>query len=150
MSSYYGPQRGRATAGGGGGGGGSVILYPITYYEIAIDPANALVTLTAEASGMMVGTGGASYAWLLSGLASAYEIRADVSSGSLSSGTTGSWLNMGTDRSWTVSRTTLGTNSCTLQFQIRRVSDGVVLDTEYKALQASVEPDEGGGGGGGA
>lgn len=39
--------------------------------------------------------------WLLSGSASSYDVRATVVSGSVTSGTTGSWLNLGTTREWT-------------------------------------------------
>ena len=40
--------------------------------------------------------------WLVLGSASAYEARATVTAGALSSGTAGSWLSLGTSREWTV------------------------------------------------
>ena len=66
-----------------------------------------------------------------------YEVQATVNSGSLSSGTTGSWLALNTTRTWTVSRSTTGVSTCNLTIEIRRASDSVVLDTVTIALQAA-------------
>jgi hypothetical protein len=57
-----------------------------------------------------------------------YEARATLTSGALSSGTTGSWLNLGTPRSWVCSVPGEGSQSATLTIEIRRVVGGVVLE----------------------
>lgn len=62
-----------------------------------------------------------------------YEVRATLSSGTTPAGTMGTWLNLGTTRSWTlsVSRSTLGTTSatCVVLFEIRPAGGGTVLDS---------------------
>lgn len=66
----------------------------------------------------------------------AYEARATVVSGSLSSGTTGSWLSLGTTRDWNVSRGSVGLSTCILTIEIRRASDSVVIDSATITLSA--------------
>jgi hypothetical protein len=91
-------------------------------------------------------------AWLLGfgGSVSNYEVRATAQSGSLSTGTTGSWFACSTTRSWTLSNSN-GDNSritTVILVEIRLVSTGVVQDSATITLNAeSVE--SGGGGGGG-
>lgn len=66
-----------------------------------------------------------------------YECRATLTSGTLSSGTTGAWLSLGTTRSWTRSRTiSPGLTTTTFTLEIRRATDGVVMDTATITLQA--------------
>lgn len=43
--------------------------------------------------------------WLINGAAANYDIKVTLNSGTLTSGTTGSWLNLGTSRSWQTSGT---------------------------------------------
>lgn len=43
--------------------------------------------------------------WLLTGSASGFEARVTVTSGALSSGTVGSWVNLGTSQTWSRSST---------------------------------------------
>lgn len=64
-----------------------------------------------------------------SGSNSDYEAYVTVTSGSLSSGTTGSAVNLGTDRTWNKTRLALGvgTASCTISVSIRKASDSSVL-----------------------
>ena len=70
--------------------------------------------------------------------ASSYEVRATIVSGSLSSGTTGSYLSLGTTRSWAVSANSPGTNqACTLTIEIRLTSGpGPVVATATVNLYA--------------
>jgi hypothetical protein len=88
--------------------------------------------------------GTASWTWLLSGLNSDYQVRLTVVSGTTPGGSSsGSWLSLGTSRSWTL--TTPGDfNSVTVE--IRRVSDSVVIATATVTMSYI---DTGGGGGGG-
>lgn len=79
----------------------------------AANPSSATATFTLNASGVAqattagsnsnppAGTTGYAPEWMIQGPASDYEARATLNSGSLSSGTTGSWLGLGTTRSWT-------------------------------------------------
>lgn len=140
MSNYYGPLRGRASAGGGGGGGGgSVNLDDGAYQDAVIDPDNASVAFTVGSAGTVVATGDPGYTWLLSGVNSDYDVKVDATSGSFSSGTTGTWLNLATGRTWTRTRTVFGTSEVFATVRIRRVSDGVVLDTANISLTAIVD-----------
>ena len=77
--------------------------------------------------------------WLVFGTNSAFEVRATLNSGSLSSGTTGTWLSLGTTRTWTVQETA-GTKTANLTIEIRRASDGTVLDSCTVDITAEVSP----------
>lgn len=76
--------------------------------------------------------------WLLSGAASDYEVRVTLSLGTLSSGTTGTWQNLGTSRSWTV----VAGNSypeiaeAEIVVEIRDATTLMILDTATITLQA--------------
>lgn len=69
-------------------------------------------------------TGGGGYVditgeWVIpTDFASLYECRVTVTSGSLSSGTSGSWLALTSDRVWTRSRISSGTSECTFTVEI--------------------------------
>lgn len=80
------------------------------------------------------------FQWKLQGAAGDYEVRATLDSGSLTSGTTGSWLACSTTRTWVRQRTANGTSSAQLTIEIRRVSDSVVVGTGVWTLDATVEP----------
>lgn len=70
----------------------------------------------------------------------AYECRATLISGTLTSGTTGSWLALSTTRTWGVnSGSPPGKKVCTFTLEIRRASDGVVLDTATITVDATAE-----------
>lgn len=108
------------------------------------DPANAQANYRLNSNGAIemyreqdgiyssIGT------WLVIGANSDYEARATVLSGSLSSGTTGSWLALSTTREWARARTTVGTASCSFTLEIRKVSDGQIVDTATITLDAEV------------
>ncbi len=66
-----------------------------------------------------------------------YECRADVTSGTLSSGTTGAWQSLSTTRTWTRINSGSGTIDAVFTLQIRRASDAVVVDTASITLRAA-------------
>lgn len=68
-----------------------------------------------------------------------YEVRATELSGSVTSGTIGSWEALDTTRTWTLTRTAVGTANCTLTIEIRLASSGAVLDTATITLEANKE-----------
>lgn len=74
-----------------------------------------------------------------SGVGSSYEVKMTVSSGAISSGTTGSWLALSSNRSWAVTDSTQDGNaeSATLSLQIRQVGTTTVLDTATITLTAN-------------
>lgn len=68
-----------------------------------------------------------------------YECFATVTVGSLSTGTTGSWLDLGAaDQTWTRQAASLsGDNSCTFTLAIRRKTTSVTLTTVTITVDAS-------------
>lgn len=71
--------------------------------------------------------------------ASDYEVYATLVSGSLSGGTTGAWLSLGTTREWYVEETGIGTSLAELSFQVRKIGTTTVLDTWTINLEATVD-----------
>lgn len=57
---------------------------------------------------------------------SSYEVRVTVNSGSLSSGTSGSWLSLGLTRTWSVAVSGGGEASANITIEIRKASSGVI------------------------
>lgn len=104
--------------------------------------AGANVTL--ESDGDMLLTAGDIIAdrWLVGGSnGSLYEARATLVSGTLSPGAsaTGSWLALSSDRSWYVSRSSIGTKSCTIDIEIGLVGTSTALDTARFSLSATIQ-----------
>jgi hypothetical protein len=69
-----------------------------------------------------------------------YECFATLSSGTLSSGTTGSWLALTSSRGWTRNRSTTGTSTAVIVVEIRKTGTSTVLDTATITLEANWEP----------
>lgn len=106
----------------------------------AASPADASATYTLTSTGLEQATGSGSNTWLLTGSASDYDVRATLNSGALTSGTTGSWLNLGTTRAWNVTRTSNvpGTDSANLTIEIRLTASGTVVATATVVFTAEV------------
>lgn len=109
--------------------------------DIKTSPADATATYTVDNDGKIRShTGSVIETWLNKpSLASLYEVFVSVTSGALTSGTTGAWLNCGTDRSWSLTRDPNGTSTTVIAVQIRRAATGLVKDTANITLQAIVE-----------
>lgn len=69
-----------------------------------------------------------------------FSVMATIVSGSLSSGTTGAWLNLGTTRSWSVARGALGTTTAVIDIAIRSDADGFTRATARITLAATRAP----------
>jgi hypothetical protein len=67
-----------------------------------------------------------------------YEARVTVNSGSLSSGTTGTWLALSTSRTWSVVQSSVGSSSCNFTVEIRRTGTTTVLDSATIDLVAEM------------
>lgn len=74
--------------------------------------------------------------WAMPPSAANMEAKATVTSGSISSGTTGSWLALSTTRTWTVSRATVGISSATMTVEIRRIGTTLTLGSCSVTLTA--------------
>lgn len=117
-----------------------VVLLGLDPTNIAITPANASATYSLTNAGLETASGRANNTWLVSGAVGDYEARATVTSGALTSGTTGAWLNLGTTRSWNLTRTSdvVGTDTATMTIEVRVVATGVVIATESVTFTAEV------------
>ena len=108
------------------------------YFSRPVDTATTGYRLNS--SGIVESRAVTTYAtletWLTAGTASNYEVRATVTSGTLSSGTTGSWLNLGTAREWTVARATVGTKQAIFTVEIRNATTLAVVDAAQVTLEA--------------
>lgn len=74
--------------------------------------------------------------WLAFGTAGNYECRATLDFGTLTSGTTGSWLALSSSREWKVEQGAPGITSATITVEIRNASTLVVLDSATITLEA--------------
>lgn len=126
-------------------GGDAITISNLTASSDAISPTNATATYRLDTTGDISATQGSNTIvdvgdWISpkGGASDSYEARATVTSGSLTSGTAGSWLGLGTQRVWTLTQNSAGTGpaTCVFTLEIRRASDSVVLDTATITLQA--------------
>jgi hypothetical protein len=67
-----------------------------------------------------------------------YEVRASGLSGDTPGGTFDTWLNLGTNRQWTISRSSNGTSGCSFTLEIRPAGGGSILATSSVSLDATV------------
>lgn len=119
----------------------------------ALNPATGTATFTLNSSGVAQATtvgsfsnppaGTTNYAgeWMIVEPNSAYEARATLVSGTLSSGTTGSWLVLSTSRAWSVTSTIGGggghaEKNCTILVEIRDATTLLVIDSDNIVLNS--------------
>lgn len=108
-----------------------------------IAPANASATFSLESDGDIIkvtNTDGTVDLgnWIRpkSAAGADYDCYATLNSGTLTSGTTGSWLSLGSTQSWNVTRTALGSSVVELTIQIRHASTLAVLDSTVVTITA--------------
>lgn len=140
MTFIIGTARG---SGGPSAPSGSAILYDDSYS--ATGGANASFQLTA--SGTVAGAvtsaqGHLSYSWLLSGSAADYEVYAQPTSGSFSSGVANAWRSLAATRIWTVqgggTKNNPSPKSCTATFTIRNKTTLATVASAPITLTATV------------
>lgn len=116
-----------------------------TIYSSRIGAGVITSTFTLSNTGVASGNsnpsgfGGGSYApeWLTLGTAANYDARWTNVSGAPTTGTTGTWLNLGTSRSWTMDGPGgMGTNVAIGTVEIRDAATLVVLATATIELDA--------------
>lgn len=114
--------------------------------DSVIDPLDATAGIQLENDGDTVEIRQAGNTligyWVVprSAAGAAYEARVTVNVGTLSTGTSGSWLALDTTRSWTVAQTVIGTKTANITLEIRKASTGVVLATATIDITATVNP----------
>jgi hypothetical protein len=119
----------------------TISISDVTVDEIVTDPSDATASYSLENDGDIVVSSGADPGDWITPLDafSDYECQMAIVSGSVTSGTTGSYLGLGTTRTWTRARTTIGATTFVGTLTIRRVSDAVVLDTATITLIGTVQ-----------
>lgn len=105
--------------------------------------ANAEYRLGADGK-VYTRTGGGSYTnietWCTpTAQASNYEVYVTVTTGSLSSGTSGSWLALSSDRTWTRTANIGSNQLCIFTAQIRRIGSTTVIDSATITLEADAQ-----------
>ena len=121
-------------------GGGTVSISNETVTSETVTPTAAEATYSLLSDGQLETTSGGLSRWLIgSSSGSNYECRATIVSGTLSSGTTGSWLALSSNRAWAVTRVSLGTKTCTIDVEIGLVGTSTALDTARIILTATVD-----------
>ncbi|TNE39197.1 MAG: hypothetical protein EP347_05035 [Alphaproteobacteria bacterium] len=85
-------------------------------------------------------TWGTPASYLGSNIGEFFQIRATLNSGSIDTGTTGTWMNLSTTRTWKSSDTNSGGgggNTANLTIEIRRADTLVVIDSQTYTIEAS-------------
>lgn len=132
----------------GAGGGPVYRLDTDTYLDSALSPTDASTTLNINSNGTVVATGAntgtlASYNWITPTTGSTtYYVRATLTSGTFTSGTTGTWLALSSNRSWNTSyiSDTPGNKVTTATFEIATDSGGTnVVVSASISLEAIVD-----------
>lgn len=112
--------------------GGEVVLFDATWGDVFSSPASVTFANNGTVSGQQqIVSGPNGWTWLLSGEASAFQIRAQPTSGSVASGSSAvnSWLSLGTTRTWTQRRTHPADDTVVLLIRIRDAASQTVRAT---------------------
>lgn len=113
--------------------------------DLQVSPGSAAAEVTFTNTGTYTGTGnieGFSGNWITptSAAGSAYDIRMTVNSGSTPTGSaTGIWLSLGTTRTWTISRSGIGTNASNVTVEIRNASTLATLSNGGGAFDMTAD-----------
>jgi len=102
--------------------------------SLSVESDGDVVSLTTSGGTIDVGD------WIIPKAAAGanYEVRVTVNSGSLTSGTTGSWLSLGSTRSWTAYVLSGGgTVSANITVEIRRAGVGSALASATLTISAT-------------
>lgn len=123
---------------GASGGSASASITNQTINSIQLSTATAGYRLNSAGTAQRLVQ--ASYTtletWLVSGTASQFEVRVTPTGDALSTGTTGSWLALSSDREWTLVQASVAAKSTSLLVEIRNASSGAVLDSATVTLYA--------------
>lgn len=113
------------------GGGGAVAITNQVITKIGTGASSATANIAYKSSGTVLDNMGAVREnWLITGVGADYDIRATLQSGTNpTTGTMGTWLNLGTSRTWQ-NTAIAGTNlSSVFLIEIRNATTLVVLDS---------------------
>jgi hypothetical protein len=127
-------------AGMGGAAVGTVSLPTAVAYNAVLEGfGTASATYSLNSAGTYSSTGEAGGVWISPQVGmDQFEVRATLNSGTLTSGTVGAWLSLGTTRSWNNTSSTVPGQSANLTVQIRRIGDTAVLASATVTVTAEV------------
>lgn len=112
------------------------------FERITQSPANSTATFALQSDGFAQANLDFSNRWITPTVGpDQYEVFATLNSGTLNTGTTGTWLNLGATQTWTVLNTSDSASSVSanLTLQIRKVVTGTVISSATFTLKATVE-----------
>lgn len=122
--------------------GGSAAITDQTIYQAGSGSQTAGYRINTSGAAQSLNNGVAATieTWRLSGASADYEVRASAVSGSVSSGTIGTWLAATTSPEWSVNRTMSGTyKEASITVEIREaIAPFTVLDSALITLIAEV------------
>lgn len=118
-----------------------------TVADFEIDPsdASASITLVTDGSVSKIGNqpGSSMSNWYLPntvGIGTSHWVRATVTSGTLTSGTAGTWLQLSSNRTWNKQQTIIGASSVTFTLELATDSGGAnIVATCSVTLTAEVD-----------
>lgn len=116
----------------------SVNLLGLDPTDAVATPATATAIYSLTSTGFEQASDHSDSQWLTAGTASDYEARVTITAGTLSSGTDGVWLGLGTTRTWTKTRSAVGISTCTVTVEIRIAATGAVVATQTVVFTAEV------------
>lgn len=118
-----------------------VAISDVTAFDVDVTPTPASASYTLTSAGQVNASSVLITDWLVPQInMSDFECFASVTSGVLSSGPTGSWVNLGTTRTWALNRASIGTSTASVNIRIRRVGTLVDLTAADITLEATVDP----------
>lgn len=124
---------------------GSVVISNRTIIGATVSPTACSATLQLTNTGVLntITTDGGTIAisgeWLVgSNSGASFEAFVTVTAGTLTSGTTGSWVSLGTTQNWTKTQSATGASTVTFTIQIRETSTQIVRGTATITLDVEV------------
>lgn len=119
---------------------GTVSIFDQSPNNTSIDPADATATFALNSDATVSSTNETPPNWLdIPANTGLFEARMTMISGTFTSGpAAGSWFTLGTNRVWTVTRTTIGVDTVSATLDIRLTSDGVIQDSATITFTAEV------------
>ena len=127
----------------GAGGLNASLPSSLSVEDLVLNPNTATASFTLNSGGIYTSSGNItapSGTWKTgTGVGSDYETRLTVTSGSFSGSGTGSWLSLGTTRTWYKTQSGVGTADAGGTVEIRNASTGTVYTSSVLSLFATVE-----------
>lgn len=124
-------------------GAGSVSISFQNIIKVGTGATSVTASYTLDSDGKVYKNASAELeTWLISGAAADFEARATLQNGSTpTSGTMDTWLALSSDRTWSLTAAAGVSDGCQFLIEIRRASDGVILDSA--SIQLDVYNDGG-------